>query len=119
LILDCAALSPSLVHSELFGHVKGAFTGAQQDRCGKLAAAGRGTLLLDEVDSLPLPLQALLLRAVDEQVFDPVGANRPQAMSARLIAVTNRVLEHEVSAGRFRSDLYYRHNVISFCLIGY
>jgi two-component system, NtrC family, response regulator HydG len=117
LILDCGALSPSLVHSELFGHVKGAFTGAERDRPGKLAAAGRGTLLLDEVDSLSLPLQALLLRAVDEQVFHPVGANRPQALHARLIAVTNVSLEEAVAAGRFRSDLYYRLNVVGFRLL--
>src|SRR5262249_5978903 len=83
---------------------------------GKFAAAGRGTLLLDEVNSLPLPLQSKLLRAVDERVFEPVGSNKPQPLRARLIAVSNKPLEQEVAAGRFRSDLYYRLNVVGFYL---
>jgi DNA-binding NtrC family response regulator len=116
LIVDCGALSPSLVESELFGHAKGAFTGAQRDRAGKLAAAGAGTLLLDEVNSLPLPLQAKLLRAVDERVFEPVGADRSLPMRARLVAASNAPLEGEVAAGRFRADLYYRLNVVGFHL---
>jgi DNA-binding NtrC family response regulator len=116
LVVDCGALSPTLIESELFGHAKGAFTGAERDRAGKLAAAGRGTLLLDEVNSLPLPLQAKLLRAVDEHVFEPVGANRSQPLHARLIAASNAELQREVEAGRFRSDLYYRLNVVAFFL---
>jgi DNA-binding NtrC family response regulator len=116
LVVDCGALSPTLIESEMFGHVRGAFTGADRDRAGKLAAAGSGTLLLDEVNSLPLPLQSKLLRAVDERVFEPVGSNRPQLLKARLIAVSNAPLEKEVEAGRFRSDLYYRLNVVGFFL---
>jgi two-component system, NtrC family, response regulator HydG len=116
LVVDCGALSASLIESELFGHVRGAFTGADRDRAGKLAAAGRGTLLLDEVNSLPLPLQAKLLRAVDERVFEPVGANKGQPLRARLIAASNAPLEEEVTAGRFRADLFYRLNVVSFFL---
>jgi transcriptional regulator with PAS, ATPase and Fis domain len=116
LVVDCGALSISLIESELFGHVRGAFTGADRDRPGKLAAAGKGTLLLDEVNSLPMPLQTKLLRAVDERVFEPVGANKGQPLRARLVAASNAPLEGEVAAGRFRADLYYRLNVVSFYL---
>jgi DNA-binding NtrC family response regulator len=116
LVVDCGALSISLIESELFGHVRGAFTGADRDRPGKLSAAGKGTLLLDEVNSLPMPLQVKLLRAVDERVFEPVGANRSQPLRARLVAASNAPLEGEVAAGRFRADLYYRLNVVSFYL---
>jgi len=100
----------------MFGHVKGAFTGADRDRPGKLAAAGRGTLLLDEINSLPLALQSKLLRAVDDRVFEPVGSNKLQPLQARLIAISNTSLEKDVKAGRFRADLYYRLNVVSFFL---
>src|SRR5207244_2674532 len=103
LVVDCGALSSSLIESEIFGHVKGAFTGADRDRPGKFAAAGRGTLLLDEINSLPLPLQAKLLRAVDDRVFEPVGSERVQPLKARLIAATNTPLDQEVAAGRFRA----------------
>jgi two-component system response regulator HydG len=116
LVIDCGALSPTLIESELFGHVRGAFTGAERERAGKLAAAGRGTLLLDEVNSLPLPLQAKLLRAVDEHLFEPVGANRPLPLQARLIAASNVDLQAEVAAGHFREDLFYRLNVVAFFL---
>jgi DNA-binding NtrC family response regulator len=116
LVVDCGALSANLIESEMFGHVRGAFTGADRDRAGKLAAAGKGTLLLDEINSLPMTLQAKLLRAVDERVFEPVGSNKPQPLRARLIAVSNLPLEPEVAAGRFRSDLYYRLNVVGFFL---
>jgi transcriptional regulator with PAS, ATPase and Fis domain len=116
LVINCGALSPNLIESEIFGHVKGAFTGADRDHSGKFAEAGCGTLLLDEIDSLPVVLQAKLLRAVDERVFEPVGSNQPQPLQARLIAATNRKLEEEVAAGRFRSDLYYRLNVVGFYL---
>jgi DNA-binding NtrC family response regulator len=115
-VVDCCALSPALIESALFGHVKGAFTGADRDRPGKLASVGRGTLLLDEVNSLPAELQGKLLRAVDERVFEPVGSDRPQPVRARLIAASNVSLEHEVAAGRFRADLYYRLNVVGFYL---
>jgi two-component system response regulator PilR (NtrC family) len=116
LVVDCSALSTSLIESELFGHVKGAFTGADRDRPGKLAAAGRGTLLLDEVNSLPQPLQGKLLRAVDERVYEPVGSNSLRPVQARLIAASNVALDQEVQAGRFRQDLYYRLGVVGFHL---
>jgi two-component system, NtrC family, response regulator HydG len=115
-VVDCGAISPHLIESEIFGHVKGAFTGADRDRPGKLAAVGGGTLLLDEINSLPLLLQAKLLRAVDERVFEPVGSERSQPMRARLIAATNAPLDDEVAAGRFRADLYFRINVVGFYL---
>jgi DNA-binding NtrC family response regulator len=116
LAVNCAALSPTLMESELFGHVKGAFTGADRNRTGKFAEAGCGTLLLDEIDALPLELQAKLLRVVEERVFEPVGSNRTLRMQARLIIASNRALDEEVAAGRFRDDLYYRLNVVSFYL---
>jgi transcriptional regulator with PAS, ATPase and Fis domain len=116
LVIDCGALAASLIESEMFGHVRGAFTGADRDRPGKFAAAGQGTLLLDEVNSLPCELQSKLLRAVDERVFEPVGSERPQPLLARLIAASNRPLEQEVQGGQFRADLYYRVNVVSFFL---
>jgi DNA-binding NtrC family response regulator len=116
LAINCGALSATLIESEIFGHIKGAFTGAERDRPGKFADAGCGTLLLDEIDSLPIPLQAKLLRAVDERVFEPVGSNKSQPLQARLIAATNRSLAEEVAGKRFREDLYYRLNVVGFYL---
>lgn len=115
-VVDCGVLSANLIESEIFGHVRGAFTGGDRDRIGKFAEAGRGTLLLDEIDALPPALQTKLLRVVDERVFEPVGANKPQPLQARLIAATNRSLEKEVAGGRFRADLYYRLNVVAFTL---
>jgi DNA-binding NtrC family response regulator len=116
LAVNCGALSTTLIESELFGHVRGAFTGADRDHIGKFAEVGKGTLLLDEIDSLPPPLQAKLLRAVEERLFEPVGSNNSQSVQARLIAASNRPLDQEAAASRFRSDLYYRLNVISFTL---
>jgi DNA-binding NtrC family response regulator len=116
LVVDCGALSPSLIESEMFGHVKGAFTGADRDRSGKFAAVGRGTLLLDEINALPPALQSKLLRAVEDRVFEPVGSNRPTPLHARLMAVCNTPLPQEIEAGRFRADLYYRLNVVEFYL---
>jgi two-component system, NtrC family, response regulator HydG len=116
LVVDCGAISPNLIESEMFGHIKGAFTGADRDRAGKFAAAGSGTLLLDEINSLPMVLQAKLLRAVDDRVFEPVGSERGQPLRARLIAATNAHLDDEVAAGRFRADLYFRINVVGFYL---
>ena len=116
LVINCGALSASLIESEMFGHVKGAFTGADRDRTGKFAEVERGTLLLDEIDSLPLALQAKLLRAVEERIFEPVGSNKSLPVQARLIAASNRPLDQEAAAGRFRLDLYYRLNVVSFTL---
>ena len=116
IVVNCGSLAQNLIESELFGHVKGAFTGADRDRVGKFEAVGRGTLVLDEIDALPLALQAKLLRAVEERVFEPVGSNRTLPVEARLIVASNRDLEQEVEAGRFRSDLYYRFNVVAFFL---
>src|SRR5262249_51583596 len=116
LVVNCGTLSGSLIESEMFGHVRGAFTGADRDRTGKFAEAGRGTLLLDDIDAVPLALQGKLLRVADERVFEPVGANRTQPFEARLVVASNRGLDEEVAAGRFRSDLFYRLNVVGFYL---
>ena len=116
LVLNCGALAANLVESEMFGHVKGAFTSADRDHAGKFTDAGLGTLLLDEIDALPLPLQPKLLRAVDERFFEPVGSNKPLPFRARLIAASNQDLDEAVKAGRFRSDLFYRLNVVAFQL---
>jgi len=114
LVVDCGALAGHLIESEMFGHVRGAFTGAERDRQGKFAAAGVGTLVLDEINSLPVPLQMKLLRAVEERVFEPVGSNKSENLRARLIAVSNVPLEEEVRQQRFRADLFYRLNVVEF-----
>jgi transcriptional regulator with PAS, ATPase and Fis domain len=116
LVVDCGALTPTLIESEMFGHVRGAFTGAERDRPGKFTAVGRGTLLLDEINSLPLELQAKLLRVVDDRSFEAVGCNRRQALQARIIGASNATLEAEVAAGRFRRDLYFRLNVVGLYL---
>jgi DNA-binding NtrC family response regulator len=116
LVVNCGALSANLIESEMFGHVKGAYTGAERDRNGKFAEVGAGTLLLDEIDSLPPALQTKFLRVVEDRVFEPVGSNRCVPMPARLIVACNRPLEQQVAAGHFRSDLYYRLNVVSFYL---
>jgi DNA-binding NtrC family response regulator len=113
----CGALPPDLIESELFGYVKGAFTGADRDREGKFAAAGRGTLLLDEIDVLPLDQQAKLLRVIETGEFEPVGSNETQFSQARLIVASNYNLEELVRAGRFRTDLYYRLNILNFRLL--
>jgi DNA-binding NtrC family response regulator len=114
--VNCGSLSTNLIDSELFGHVKGAFTGADRDRTGKFSEASGGTLFLDDIDGLPLALQPKLLRAVEERVYEPVGTNKPLPLKARLIVASNRPLEEEVAAGRFRSDLYFRLNVLAFFL---
>ena len=113
-VIECGALTPSLLASELFGHVRGSFTGAERDYAGKLASAEDGTVFLDEIDTMPLECQAKLLRTVDDRIYQAVGSNRPQPLRARLVVATNRPLEQEVAAGRFRSDLYYRLNVVTF-----
>jgi DNA-binding NtrC family response regulator len=114
--VNCGALSAGLIESELLGHVKGAFTGALRDHDGKMKSAGSGTLLLDEIDSLPMVAQASLLRAIDERVFEPVGSTKSCQFNARLIVATNRDLMTEVKERRFREDLYYRINVAPFFL---
>ena len=113
-VIPCGALSTALIESEMFGHVRGAFTHAESDRIGKFAQVEDGTLLLDEIDCVPLEAQVKLLRAFEERVFEPVGSNQSQQFRGRVIAASNRPLAEEVKQGRFRSDLYYRINVIDF-----
>ena len=110
--VNCGAIPPELMESELFGHIKGSFTGASQDKVGLFQAASGGTLFLDEVADLPLTMQVKLLRAIQEKTVRPVGANEEQHTDIRLLSATHKNLANEVETGKFRQDLYYRINVI-------
>ncbi len=112
-VVDCGAVAHSLLEAELFGHVKGAFTGAESASEGRIAQADGGTLFLDEIGELPLQVQAKLLRFVQEKEFSPVGSGTSRKVDVRIVAATNRRLQDEVATGNFRADLYYRLQVIS------
>ncbi|MHC4181281.1 MAG: sigma-54-dependent transcriptional regulator, partial [Planctomycetota bacterium] len=116
-VVPCGSLTPTLLNSEMFGHVRGSFTGADSDHRGKFAEAEDGTVLLDEIDCIPLEAQAHLLRVVDDRVYEPVGSTKPRAVHARIVVTANRPLEEEVDAGRFRSDLFYRLKVVSLKML--
>ncbi len=114
--INCGAIPENLLESELFGHTKGAFTGAVAPHAGKFQAAHEGTLFLDEIGEMPQPLQVKILRALQERAVVRVGDHRPESVDIRVVAATHRQLDHEIKAGRFREDLYYRLNVINLHL---
>ncbi len=114
--VNCAAIPEALLESELFGHVRGAFTGAEREREGKFSQARGGTLLLDEIGDMPLPLQAKLLRVLEERIYEKVGADKPLPADFRVIAATHRNLAELVRQGKFREDLFHRINVVSISI---
>jgi two-component system response regulator HydG len=114
--IDCGALTPTLIESEMFGHVRGAFTGATHGRQGLLAAAGEGTVFLDEIVELPVELQSKLLRALQEREIKPLGSNERIPVKARIVAATNQDLEAAIKRGTFRKELYFRLNVVAIKL---
>src|SRR5262249_28215520 len=116
LVVPCGAQPANLLESTFFGHVKGAFTGADRNRVGKFEAAGQGTILLDQIDTLAPEQQASLLRVIETGEFEPVGSNETRLCRARIIVASNLDLEEAVAHGVLREDLYYRLNVLSFHL---
>jgi len=110
--VNCAAIPSELLESELFGHEKGAFTGAQSCRYGRFELANEGTIFLDEIGDMPLHLQVKILRVIQEKTFERIGGTRPIQVNVRIIAATNKDLENEVKEGRFREDLFWRLNVV-------
>jgi two-component system, NtrC family, nitrogen regulation response regulator NtrX len=112
--VNCAAIPEELIESELFGHIKGSFTGATEDKVGKFQKADGGTLFLDEIGDMSLRTQSKVLRVLEEQRFEPVGSSQTITVDARIIAATNKTLEQEIARGAFRQDLFYRLNVIPF-----
>jgi two-component system nitrogen regulation response regulator NtrX len=112
--VNCAAIPEELIESELFGHLKGSFTGASEDKVGKFQKADGGTLFLDEVGDMSLKTQSKVLRVLEEQRFEPVGSNKAVTVDVRVIAATNKKLDDEITRGTFREDLFYRLNVIPF-----
>ena len=110
--VNCAAIPSELIESELFGHMKGSFTGAIQDRAGKFELANHGTLFLDEIGDMSLAAQAKVLRVLEDGVVTRIGGSKPISVDVRVIAATNKDLEHEIAEGKFREDLYYRLNVV-------
>jgi two-component system nitrogen regulation response regulator NtrX len=110
--VNCAAIPGELIESELFGHMKGSFTGAISDRAGKFEQANKGTLFLDEIGDMSLAAQAKVLRVLQDNVITRIGGAKPISVDVRVIAATNKTLENEIAAGKFREDLYYRLNVV-------
>ncbi|HUK53554.1 MAG TPA: sigma-54 dependent transcriptional regulator [Candidatus Binatia bacterium] len=110
--VNCAAIPEELIESELFGHVKGSFTGANEDKTGKFQQADGGTLFLDEVGDMSMKTQAKVLRVLEEQRFEPIGSRKPVTVDVRVVAATNKKLEDEIARGAFREDLFYRLNVV-------
>lgn len=108
--INCGAIPKDLLESELFGHIKGSFTGAYSDRTGKLKSAGKGSLFLDEIGEMPLILQVKLLRVIQEKVYSPLGSSKKERLNARIICATNKDLKKMIANGSFREDLYYRIN---------